>query len=527
MPQKIRFLSLTGLLLALATGFVAARPGGADEGPVSPCKTPQATGIRKTEPGCAATCLEACAKTALRLRFHAATQAEKAKDKCCCPPSKPCDGCPCTEKPKAENNTAAQGCVPPPKVSTFGIWSSGGATVEFPAPQPSPMFCPWTAANGPASMQCMPCPSPYAYNQCGPLNGPGMMPCMPYPAPPGSRDSYMPPVPNPGWMGCMPYPAPPPMFVSEPERESKEYVVEMKLVELPRGGKEKVVATPKLTVLEGESGEVSSGTSHAGLWAAGVPANDFGHEGYQIGVSVQSDRPDRVRLTCSIWTSALDAADNTGKLRESRSGTTRLVELGKATKFSCDRVWEGQIVRCWLEATVKEQKESLSAEATPGCAESCEKAAECCPLVMSATCTSVSVEAVEKMTFSTVDSRACSQTMCGADGKEGDLNPPCKLLRVCCKGTSLTCDTFEVERKGYEAIHLSVDGDRVMVTGENLKAMADSISTGEEGVLVLEGNVRVISHQEKIDVESGKVRIKLKMDIHQSGVISNPALIQQ
>jgi hypothetical protein len=56
--------------------------------------------------------------------------------------------------------------------------------------------------------------------------------------------------------------------------------------------------------------------------------------------------------------------------------------------------------------------------------------------------------------------------------------------------------------------------------------MADSISTDEGGVLVLEGHVRVISHEEKIDVEAGKVRIKLESEIIQTGVIANPALIQ-
>jgi hypothetical protein len=467
MTQKIRLISLAGVLVALAAGFVAARPGGDDNEPRCP--------FHYSREG-----------QTIKLRLHASTKEDKPKEKCCCTPGKPCDNCACKEKASAETR-AAQGCVP--------------STAPAVCAPPPPAMTPYD----------MPVPPTYDM-QAAPTYGSWV----PYPMPGAYGPATYP-------VGMMPPPPPPPAMVPAAYiPQTKEYVVEMKLMEQVKSEKEKMVAAPKMIVMEGQTGECSSGTSHADLWAAGVPANDFGHEGYQIDVAVQGDRPDHVRLTCAVWISALGGEQDNGKMRESRCETTRLVKLGKTVKFPCDRVWHGEVVHCWLETTVKEYKEPPVAE---DCSESCERAPECCPPCCTA------CKATEKMTFSTVDPRQCCQTMCGADGKDGDMNPPCKLLRVSCKGASLTCDKFEVQMAHCEPVHVSVDGERVMVVGEKLKAMADVVSTAEEGVLVLEGNVRVISHQEKIDVDSGKVRIKLSSDCEEdiisTGVISNPELIQQ
>ena len=340
--------------------------------------------------------------------------------------------------------------------------------------------------------------------------------------------------------GCCPFPPPfaeammpppPPFQAFCGEEEFKQYTVEMRLVELRDGQDEKLVAEPTLMVTENRPAQVSAGVSHASLWKKGVPANDMGHEGHQISVVVSSTKPGHVCLSCWVWTSELDHnVAGHACLRESRSNTACHVKLGETAKVSCDRVCGGEKVSCRLEVTVKEcqRKQKQKSVACPcpapawcgvhpaGCLprvqvgdqmapfEGCKMAGEAVQAAWTAPAPRPAGEGrPAAMEFTSVEHPA---TECG---KMGDLLGPGHQLRVCSEGVCMTCGQMEVKLAGAKPVKVSVQEDRVRVEGEKLEALADRVRTDSEKYLILEGNVRVLSSTEKIEVESGWVKMKL------------------
>ena len=526
MLRKTRLITLAGLLLALAAGAIAARPCDEEEKecvrpaptsrvpcdpglkcgmPAEGCPSNSSSCVLKKEKGCP---LGGICRSIAATLFGEPTS---SKEKCCCSPDKPCKNCPCVEEPE----TAADAACP-----------AGLTAGAFP---PAFQFC--TPMNGLSPMVGMPYPVPGFH----PPMIPGSMP-----PPPLMPQMVMPqPVAVPQMAQI---PPPPPMmpmqYLGTPEVEGKQYFVEMKLIEQCGNEKEKVVAMPRLCVSENTPGQLSCGTSKASLWAAGVPANDFGHEGYEAGVVVKADRPNHVSLNCWVSTSECDPADKEC-LRESRCSTTRTVELGKPATFPCDRVCAGKPCHCRLEVVVKEYDEHNVRGSTGPCEatydierigsmldgvksarvgsnEPCEKPCERVydeprvKMIRFVAPRPTEIKKPAKMTFTTVAGAAC----CAAGEKECELSPPARMLKVCCEGTCLTCEKFDLEMPGYGTLKVCVDGDRVLCVGDTIKAKADTISCGgEDGILACEGHAHVVSHKNTVDAGSGTVRIKLEQSI--------------
>jgi hypothetical protein len=132
----------------------------------------------------------------------------------------------------------------------------------------------------------------------------------------------------------------------------------------------------------------------------------------------------------------------------------------------------------------------------------------------------------KEMRFSVVEASECRQVGFCVGGKMRDLNPPGKLLSVNCDNTTMNCETMAVRFPGYEKLSVSVRKDHVLVVGENLKATAERVTAGDDGSLTFEGDVSVLSEGSAVDVKGAKVRVKLRARTGQTGVLSNPALIQ-
>jgi hypothetical protein len=315
---------------------------------------------------------------------------------------------------------------------------------------------------------------------------------------------------------------------------SKEYTIEMKMVQCPEGEKDRVTAMPKLTVLAGQAAEFSSGQSYPHLWHQGVPANEMGHEGVLVGLTVVPDQNDRVRLACSVWLSVDE--DNQIRFGEHRCQTTQLVKLGEMVKVPLT-------VDCRMEFTIKERKNepmSVSLPA-PRCAEApqpaCVQVGDAC--VPFQGCRMIELQGVTQIAHTELVCPAgmnCCMTIkvvgvdaaCEETGKQGDVcqaaRKELKQLEICCCGTTMTCEQTELKMPGCPSLKIVCAGKRVSVVGETIEAMADSITTDQKGTLILEGHVCVVSgSEEEINVEARKVRINLK--IPQSGVISSPSLV--
>ena len=71
----------------------------------------------------------------------------------------------------------------------------------------------------------------------------------------------------------------------------------------------------------------------------------------------------------------------------------------------------------------------------------------------------------------------------------------------------------------------------VLEGGYTNKAIADCVTTNRDGTLVLEGHVHIFASKDHIEVDAGKVIIKMKRDVQggdiiQTGVITSPSLVQ-
>jgi hypothetical protein len=307
----------------------------------------------------------------------------------------------------------------------------------------------------------------------------------------------------------------------------------MKLMEQHKGAEPRVVSVPKLCVLENEPGQMSVGTSHAALWQVGVPANDMGHEGFQVNVVVCPEKPGHVRVGCWLWTSALEGE---GALRESRCSTSRIIELGKTAKVTCDRLHGGEHVRCWMEMVIKEVKEEDSKPTVWAAPPPRPCPGVCVPVnkeeavffdrpVRCGTTLKTAANPV-RMSFTAVETaRPCGESE--VEGKLRELRCARKVLEVtCCGETKMTCPKMELKHPGSRPITVSVSDGQVFLAGDGFKAYADRVTTEGGCVVTLEGHVRLDSSVDNVTMKAGKVRVELN-GILKTGVISNPSLIQE
>jgi hypothetical protein len=341
-----------------------------------------------------------------------------------------------------------------------------------------------------------------------------------------------------------PYPAPAPnLFCAPaPPQEPKTYKVAMALVEQAEAKKPTVVALPKLSVLENQPAQVANGTSHADLWEMGVPANDFGHEGYQINLGIAPEKPGHVRVTCWVWTSELgEKSDTDTSLHESRCYTTRVVELGKPVAFDCDRLWGSHGVRCHLDMTITEESVASvwhsPSLGTFGSYEPCGRPdgynrsmtyppiepPPPPPPVCSQPCTAPAAPA-QTMRFTTVEAKCDGDPMADAQGKLADVKGTPSMLEVTCNETKMTCQKMDLKQPGCQDLCVSIQDGQVHLKGKGLTASADTVVMESGAEVILEGHVHLNSTGDEVDVKQGKVRISL---VHQTGVISSPALIQE
>src|SRR5262245_7214635 len=154
MTRKRRIIALAGMLLALAAGATAigARPGGQqyDEFEVSNAAT-EGSGVCSAQPndGCEGAPQHPCGSTRkksthpVRIKSPYACcpvtgaagtcSEEKPAEKCCCPPGKPCENCPCKEAPQTDFGTVERGFCPP-----FPGFMPGGPPPGMGAPMMPP-----------------------------------------------------------------------------------------------------------------------------------------------------------------------------------------------------------------------------------------------------------------------------------------------------------------------------------------------------------------------------------------------------
>jgi hypothetical protein len=504
MSQKIRNLALAGLVLALAAGTTAIAAWAARQDQSTP---PEVEQVRKPmRDAQVRSCAPSKKKNPLAVRVSTTGHKKTSKKKesreagctsgaCCVPccPPLPADTA-CKEK--------AECCVP-------------ASTVPSPSALPA-----WVG----------PCPYPL----------PGMMPSpISYPTPnvwpqPSMPMVYSCPVPE-----AAIAPPPPPACTAEDPFNGKEYSVEMKMVECRKGEKDKVTALPRLIVLAGQSAQLSSGKSYTLLWEKGVPANDMGHEGIQIGLMVAPEQNGRVCLSCSLWRSAMD--EGAEMFSEGRCQTTQMVKLGEIVKVPL-------AADCSMEFLVKECKNEPLSVSIPAPMSSAVAPSACvqvgdicvpfqgCRMIEPQTITRVAhISPVCPagmnccMTIKTVGvEAACEETGKQADVCQASRNEK-KQLEICCCGTTMTCEQTVLKMRGCPTLKVVCAGDRLSVIGETIEALADSITTDQRGTLILEGHVCVVSgSEEEINVEARKVRINLKRpeEIPQTGLISSPALVK-
>ncbi len=563
MVRKIRFAALAGLLLALAGGFVLAQgdaedhPGKAKGAGDGSCSPGRAHGVP----------ILSCPAEMDKADHEKCTQVmeeecDSDKDSCCCQPGKPKPDCPCRKQ----------------AVHGHGIWSAPAPTPYPSLPPMCRMDCSQQAVDSPQTC-AVTSPVTLAVPPCCPLSlfrypAPGMpMQVRPPAAYPGCQEVVNLPYPAPCTpYGCMPamMPAPcmPPLFPTDPLPDGKEYVVEMRMVEKVKDGNDRAVAMPRLCVIEGEQAHLSCGSSHTELWSAGVPANDFGHEGYQVDVTVLTDmrKKDHVCVRCSLSMSEPDPVEGIKVFRECQCSTTRSIELGKTMKLPCNRSRHArtpampvadcetttvpmlkdfeikdrpaaageETIECWLEITVREAPEDCTASGTPCNAEeecilsACKEVDACTCPVERASCTDPARTAVEcketkkdTMVFTVVEAPSHCAT-----GKLGDLNPTDHMLHVCRGEKSVTCEKFTAKLCCMEGkVKLCIEDGHVQVCNDSFCAHADKVTMEESGcTIVLEGHVHIDRCQYSVDVKQDCVHITMPC---QTGVISSPALIQE
>lgn len=304
----------------------------------------------------------------------------------------------------------------------------------------------------------------------------------------------------------------------------------MKLVERGAGKTERTIATPKVTVLEGQPAQLTCGHNHARLWKQGMPANDMGHDGYHVSLLCTPDKNNKVRVACWLWVSE-PVGDNSTS--EGRVHTTRLVELGKKTTLHCCRPCGSDSVECCLEATIQECAETPSPDnavracpsAAYGCTEPCEGLPGCAVTFAAR----IPVKVAEASPKFTVKLTAPVVHCKGFHGKLADLQACAKQsLEVTCGDSTLVCDSFELKTPGFETVKLCVKDGKVCICGDSLNARADELTSDQKGTLTLSGKVKLNSSKNNgREFETEKVKIKLEEAILQTGVIASPSLVQE
>lgn len=410
---------------------------------------------------------------------------------CPCQPGKPSEGCCCSDH--AAGVPAPAGRAAPRCCPATGVCCPGAPTPACVPPPPAPMAPPYFAPPPPMAMPPV-----------------GIYPAVPPPAPMMSPD----------W---------------------RTYVVDLKVMESRPGEEEKLVAQPQLMVTAGQPASLCcpvAGQESSPISSAGVQ-DIIGEQGLDVRV-IPAGNHGRVLLDVTVHKVEQDRKAGSCYVEQiSAVRMCKQVKLGKTIKLPCEVPTTGEKVHCRIEATVKESPDGdVSVCAPPAMMPPCAEPCPCpTPIAAPPTCSPIAPVGCCEIPV--------MPTPCGtAPAKKHFSKMTLRVVKENGKSrlemengnTRVLCEKTVLQLHECRPLEVSVMGKQVSLSCEcwgpahrpALKVKADRVSTAPHGCLLLEGHVHVegTGDHEVIDIQGGKVRLKLPDEIIQTGVISSPTLIQ-